>query len=54
MSPASSPSKVPVLSRFIGRRGSGRNDVSVKAKELFGESLATKYSVKSTPLREEK
>ncbi len=33
---------------------SGRTDVSVKAKELFGESIATKYSVKSTPPREEK
>jgi hypothetical protein len=33
---------------------SGRTDVSVKAKELFGESIATKHSVKPTPPREGK
>lgn len=44
---ASSGSKLPNLSRFIGKQGSGRSDVSVKAKELFGESVAAKHSVKS-------
>jgi hypothetical protein len=42
---ASSQSKLPNLSRFIGKGGSGRTDVSVKAKELFGESTAAKHSV---------
>jgi hypothetical protein len=46
MSPSSSQSKLPNLSRFVGRQGGGRTDVSVKAKELLGESIATKYSVK--------
>lgn len=45
---ASSQSKLPNLSRFIGKQGSGRSDVSVKAKELFGESVAAKHSVKSS------
>jgi hypothetical protein len=44
---ASSPSKLPNLSRFIGAQGSGRTDVSVKAKELFGESVAAKHAVRS-------
>jgi hypothetical protein len=43
---ASTQSKLPNLSRFIGRRGSGRANVSVKAKELFGEGMAAKHSVK--------
>jgi hypothetical protein len=43
---ASSQSKLPNLSRFIGKQGSGRTDVSVKAKELFGETVAAKHSVK--------
>lgn len=43
---SSSQSKLPNLSRFIGRGGSGRTDVSVKAKDLFGEGLAAKHSVK--------
>lgn len=43
---ASNQSKLPNLSRFIGKGGSGRTDVSVKAKELFGESTAAKHSVK--------
>jgi len=43
---ASSQSKLPNLSRFIGTQGSGRTDVSVKSKELFGESIAAKHSVK--------
>jgi hypothetical protein len=43
---ASSRSKLPNLSRFIGKQGSGRTDVSVKAKELFGESVAAKHAVK--------
>jgi len=43
---ASSQSKLPNLSRFIGKQGSGRADVSVKAKELFGDSIAAKHSVK--------
>jgi hypothetical protein len=42
---ASSQSKLPNLSRFIGKAASGRADVSVKAKELFGESAAAKHSV---------
>ena len=43
---ASSRSKLPNLSRYIGAAGSGRPDVSVKAKDLFGESTAAKHSVK--------
>lgn len=43
---ASSESKLPSLSRFIGKQGSGRSDVSVKAKELFAEGVAAKHSVK--------
>jgi hypothetical protein len=43
---ASSQSKLPNLSHFIGKGGSGRTDVSVKAKELFGEGIAAKHSVK--------
>jgi hypothetical protein len=42
---ASSQSKLPNLSHFIGKAGSGRTDVSAKAKELFGESTAAKHSV---------
>lgn len=43
---ASSQSKLPNLSRFIGKQSSGRKDVSVKAKELFGEVVAAKHLVK--------
>jgi len=43
---ASSQSKLPNLSRFVGKQGSGRTDVSVRAKELFSESVAAKHSVK--------
>jgi hypothetical protein len=43
---ASSPSQLPNLSRYVGKQGSGRMDVSVKAKELFGESAAAKHTVK--------
>jgi hypothetical protein len=43
---ASTQSKLPNLSRFIGKEGSGRTDVSAKVKELFGESTAAKHSVK--------
>ncbi|HMA00239.1 MAG TPA: hypothetical protein VKP66_20030 [Steroidobacteraceae bacterium] len=43
---ASNQSKLPNLRRFIGKGGSGRTDVSVKGKELFGESTAAKHSVK--------
>jgi hypothetical protein len=43
---ASSQSRLPNLSRFIGKGSSGRTDISVKAKELFGESTAAKHSVK--------
>jgi hypothetical protein len=43
---ASNQSKLPNLSRFIGKGNSGRADVSVKAKELFGESTVAKHSVK--------
>jgi hypothetical protein len=43
---ASTQSKLPNLSRFVGRRGSGRTDVSAKTKEIFGESVADKHSVK--------
>jgi hypothetical protein len=43
---ATRQSKLPNLSRFIGKGGSGRTDVSVKAKELFGESTAAKHSVR--------
>ena len=46
MMKASSPSKLPNLSRFIGKSGSGRTDISVKAKEIFGDGLAAKHSVK--------
>lgn len=42
----SSRSKLPNLSRFIGKTGSGRTDVSIKGKELFTESTADKHSVK--------
>ena len=45
---AANQSKLPNLSRFIGKGGSGRTDVSVKSKELFGESTAAKHSVKSS------
>jgi len=45
---ASTPSKLPNLHRFIGKQGSGRTDVSVKAKRLFGEGVASKHSLKST------
>jgi hypothetical protein len=45
MMSTSSQSKLPNLSRFIGKRGSGRTDVSVKAKELFGDGTAAKHSV---------
>jgi hypothetical protein len=41
---ASHSSKLPNLSRFIGRQGSGRADISVKSKELFGDSVAAKHS----------
>jgi hypothetical protein len=34
------------LSRFIGKRGSGRTDISVKAKQQFGDGVAAKHSVK--------
>jgi hypothetical protein len=37
---ASTQSKLPNLSRFIGKEGSGRTDVSAKVEELFGESTA--------------
>lgn len=30
------------LRRFMGKQGSGRTDVSVRTKELFGESIAGK------------
>ena len=30
------------LRRFIAKQGSGRTDVSIRAKELFGESVAGK------------
>jgi hypothetical protein len=30
------------LRRFVGKQGSGRTDVSVRAKELFGESVSGK------------
>jgi hypothetical protein len=30
------------LRRFMGRQGSGRTDVSVRAKELFGDSVSGK------------
>ena len=30
------------LRRFMGKQGSGRTDVSVRAKELFGESVSGK------------
>jgi hypothetical protein len=46
---ASTQSKLPNLSGFIGKQGSGRADVSVKAKELFGNGVAAKHSV--NPLR---
>ena len=32
--------------KVIGNQGSGRENVSVKAKELFGEGMAAKHSVK--------
>jgi hypothetical protein len=43
---ASSRSKLPNLSPYIGTAGSGRTDISAKAKELFGESTAVKHSIK--------
>lgn len=42
---ASSRSKLPNLRNFIGKQGSGRTDVSVKAKKLFGEGVASKHSL---------
>ena len=41
---ASTRSKLPNLSGFIGKQGSGRTDVSVKAKDLFGDGVAAKHS----------
>jgi hypothetical protein len=30
------------LRRFIGKQGSGRTDISTRAKEIFGDSVASK------------
>lgn len=43
---ASSRSKLPNLSRFIGGQGSGRPDVSARTRELVGGGLAVKHSIK--------
>jgi hypothetical protein len=43
---ASTPSKLPNLSRFIGGQGSGRTNVSAKTRELIGDGLAIKHSIK--------
>jgi hypothetical protein len=43
---ASTPSKLPNLGRFIGGQGSGRTDVSAKTRELIGDGLAIKHSIK--------
>jgi hypothetical protein len=42
---ASTPSKLPNLSRYIGVQGSGRTDVSAKTRELIGDGLAVKHSI---------
>lgn len=39
---AASQSKLANLRQFISKQGSGRTDVSARAKELFGESVAGK------------
>lgn len=39
---AAAQTRLVNLRRFIGKQGSGRSDVSVRAKELFGESVAGK------------
>jgi hypothetical protein len=43
---ASSPSQLPNLRRFIGGRGSGRTDISSRTRELVGDGLAVKHSIK--------
>lgn len=42
VSEASQPRLVN-LRKFIGRQGSGRQDVSARSKELLGESLTAKH-----------
>ena len=46
MMSASTRSKLPNLRRFIGGKGSGRTDVSSRTRELVGDGLAVKHSVK--------
>lgn len=43
---ASTGSKLPNLRRFIGGSGSGRTDISSKTRELVGQGLAVKHSIK--------
>jgi hypothetical protein len=43
---ASTRSKLPNLRRFIGGQGSGRSDVSAKARELVSDGVAVKHSIK--------
>jgi hypothetical protein len=42
----SSPSKLPNLSRYIGKQGSGRVDIAATAKDILSEVIATKHSLK--------
>jgi len=46
MMSASSRSKLPNLSRLIGKAGSGQTNNSVKAEQHFGDGVAAKHSVK--------
>jgi hypothetical protein len=39
--------KLSNLKAFIGKQGSGRTDVSGKAKDLFGAATAVKHAVRS-------
>jgi hypothetical protein len=43
---ASQRSELSNLKAFIGKQGSGRTDVSGKAKDLFGAITAAKHSVR--------